>query len=80
MDMILGQLEGPRRQAVEMAFQKLDSNGRGSVPYAKVRDSFDPSRHTDVCNGRKTEDEALTDFLEVFEVHHNTFNNFQRQD
>jgi hypothetical protein len=63
-----------------MAFRKLDSNGRGQVPYSKVRDTFDASKHTDVCNGRKTEDEALTDFMEVFEVHHNTFNNFQRND
>lgn len=31
-----------------------------------------------MCNGRKNEEEALTDFLEVYEIHHNTFNNFSK--
>ena len=33
-----------------------------------------------MCNGRKTEDEAITDFLEIFEMHHNTYNNYEKQD
>jgi len=43
-----------------------------------VRETFDGKKHTDVCNGRKTEEEAITDFLEIFEIHHNTFNNFSK--
>lgn len=43
-----------------------------------MREEFDGKKHTDVCNGRKTEEEAITDFLEIFEIHHNTFNNFQK--
>ena len=31
-----------------------------------------------MCNGRKSEEEAISDFLEIFEVHHNTFNNFAK--
>lgn len=78
MDMILGKLEGNRSAAVDEAFMKL-SDGRGTpVPYNKIRDTFDPRRHPDVCNGRKTEDEAITDFLEIFEMHHNTFNNYEK--
>lgn len=50
----------------------------GVVQYAKVRDLFDGKKHPDVCNGRKTEEEAINDFLEVFEVHHNTYNNFEK--
>lgn len=65
-----------RLQAVNQAFDNLDKIGRGSVPYQKLRELYDGNKHTDVCNGRKTEDEAITDFLEVFEIHHNTYNNF----
>jgi hypothetical protein len=79
MDMMLGQLEGARLQVVDMAFDKVDNIGMGSVSYQKVREQFDAKRHPDVCNGRKTEDEAITDFLEVYEIHHNTYNNFEKQ-
>ena len=77
-DMILGQLEGQRLLAVQQAFSKLDPQGRGSCPYQKVKETFDPRKHTDVCNGRKNEEEAVTDFLEIYEIHHNTFNNFTK--
>jgi hypothetical protein len=78
MDMILGRLEGSRLTAVNQAFDKLDAQGRGSVPYTKLRETYDGKKHTDVCNGRKTEEEAISDFLEIFEIHHNTFNNFTK--
>ena len=78
IDMILGEFGGVRAKAVAEAFDKL-SDGRGvPVPYNKVRESFDSRRHPDVCNGRKTDQEALTDFLEIFEMHHNTFNNYEK--
>ncbi len=76
--MMLGQLSGVRLLATEQAFELLDSNGRGSVPYQKLRELYDSKKHTDVCNGRKSEDEAITDFLEIFEIHHNTHNNFAK--
>lgn len=56
----------------------MDASGRGTVPYQKLRELFDGKKHTEVCNGRKTEDEAITDFLEIFEIHHNTYNNFDK--
>jgi len=31
MDMMLGQLEGARLQVVDQAFDKLDTNGSGTV-------------------------------------------------
>ena len=67
-----------RLQAVQQSFAKLDSQGRGQVPYSKVKETFDGKKHIDVCNGRKSEEEAITDFLEVYEIHHNTFNNFNK--
>ena len=80
MDMILGQLNSKRMQAVDEAWAKLDASNRGYVMYSKVRDTFDGKKHPDVGNGKKTEEAAITDFLEMFEVHHNTFNNYERQD
>jgi len=58
----------------------LDPQGRGSVPFTRVRDAFDPKKHTDVCNGRKSEEEAMNDFIEVYQIHHNTYNNFTKND
>ena len=48
------------------------------VQYTTLREQFDGRKHTEVCNGKKTEDEAVTDFLEVYEIHHNTYNNFNK--
>jgi hypothetical protein len=45
-----------------------------------VRETFDGKKHPDVCNGRKTEEATITDFLEVYEVHHNTYNNYKRDE
>ena len=78
MEMILGSLEGLRLKAVHQAFEKLDKSNRGVVAYSLLRETFDAKKHTEVCNGRKTEEEAITDFLEIFEIHHNTFNNFTK--
>ena len=48
--------------------------------YRTLKDAFDGKKHADVCNGRKTEDECITDFLEIIETHHNTYNNFAKSD
>lgn len=80
MDMILGQLNSARVDAVEKAFAKYDPQGRGFVNYRTLRDAFDGKKHPDVGNGKKNEEECITDFLEIFEIHHNTFNNFQKND
>ena len=34
--------------------------------------------HPDVSSGKKSEEEALIDFMEIFEINHNTFNNYQK--
>jgi hypothetical protein len=33
-----------------------------------------------VASGRKSPDEVITDFLEIFEIHHNAFNSFKKTD
>lgn len=80
MELVLGQLSGDRLKVVQEAFKKLDNRGLGYVQYPKIKETFDGKKHPDVCNGRKTEEEAITDFLEVYEIHHNTFNDYKKQD
>ena len=80
MDMILGDLNLSRQQAVEQAYQKLDNVGRGSIPYAKVKELFEGAKHPDVGNGKRTSEEVISDFLEIYEVHHNTFNDYKKVD
>lgn len=52
----------------------------GFISYKNLKEAFDGSKHPDVCNGRKTEQEAITEFLEVYDMHHNTFNDYNKND
>ena len=78
--MIIPPLTPSRAQAISLAWRVLDPQNRGSVPYSKVRDAFDPRRHPNVANNRRTEEEQVTDFLETFEVHHNTFHDYKKSE
>jgi len=79
-DFVLGQLSDRRARIVQEAWNKLDTQGRGAVPYQKVRELYDAKRHPDVCNGKRNEEEAVNEFLEVYEMHHNNFNNMRKSD
>lgn len=78
MSKILGQLNGPRQQAVDQAFKKFEN--RGFASYRNLREVFDGRKHPEVANGKKTPDEVVTDFLEIFEIHHNSFNGNKKTD
>ena len=54
--------------------------GRGYSSYKTLRETFDGKKHPEVANGKKNPDEVITDFLEIFEIHHNSFNNFKKTD
>lgn len=78
MSLLLGELNDRRRAIVEQAWAKLDKYRNGSITLDVLKDSFQAHRHPDVSNGKKTPDEALTDFIEIYEVHHNCFNNYEQ--
>ena len=78
--MVLGELSPQRSQAIEQAFKKYDSNGKGFASYRVLREAFDARKHPDVVNGRKIPDEVVTDFLEILEIHHNSYNGFKKTD
>lgn len=78
MNKILGSLNPARQTAVDQAFNKFDV--RGNASFRSLREAFDGKKHPDVSSGRKSPDEVVTDFLEIFEIHHNCFNNYKKTD
>jgi Ca2+-binding EF-hand superfamily protein len=59
-----------RKKLVMQAFTKIDSDKSGFVDINDIKGVYNASRHPDVIQGKKTEDDVLMEFLETFEVHH----------
>lgn len=68
---IRGELNDYRRALVEKAFRKIDKDSSGFIEIDDIKDLYNASKHPDVIQGRKTEDQILMEFLETFEMHHN---------
>jgi len=68
---IRGELNDFRKALVEKAFRKIDKDSNGSLEVDDIKDIYNASKHPDVIQGRKTEDQILMEFLETFEMHHN---------
>jgi hypothetical protein len=56
---------------VEKAFRKIDKDSSGFIEVDDIKDTYNASKHPDVIQGRKTENQILMEFLETFEMHHN---------
>jgi len=80
-DEFLRHVRGPmnerRRKLVLKAFNKLDKDHSGTLDINDIRGVYNCDKHPDVASGKKTEDEVLQEFLQTFEVHHNTLNGGQ---
>ena len=70
---VRGPLNPFRQALVDKAFTILDRDGNGYIDYNDVKGRYNASFHPEVKAGRKTEAEALGEWLEVFETHHNMF-------
>ncbi len=55
------------------AFEKLDSNKNGVLEVDDIRGEYDPSENPLVKEGKKTEEEVLSEFLSTFEMHHSAY-------
>ena len=66
---VVGEMNDFRRNLVYQAFCKLDRDGSGNVTKADITGTYDASQHPEVREGKKTEEEVLTDFLDTFEIH-----------
>lgn len=58
-----------RRGLAWQAFCILDRNGNGEIDKSEITSVYNASQHPDVKQGRKSEDEVLTEFLDTFEMH-----------
>ena len=57
------------------AFNKLDKDKSGYIEVQDLKGVYNATKHPDVIQGKKTEDQVLMEFLETFETHHNIRNN-----
>jgi len=64
---VKGTMPKRRIKLVRQAFGLLDKTGDGIVNVEDFRQAYDTSEHPEVIAGRMTQDEALEDFMEVFE-------------
>lgn len=63
-----------RKKLVLQAFNKIDRDKSGFVELSDIKGVYNASRHPDVIQGKKTEEDVLLEFLETFETHHNISN------
>lgn len=68
---VKGRLSEFRQYYVDQAFDKLDYNNQGFIDLKDLVNSYGAARHPAVVEGRKTEEQVLSEFLDTFEVHHN---------
>ena len=62
-----------RINLVMKVYAKIDVNNNGIIDITDVKGVFNASRHPAVLEGRKTEEQVLSEFLETFEMHHCSF-------
>ena len=78
-DEFLRSLRGPmnqrRKKIVLQAYDKIDRDDNGYVDINDIKGVYNASKHPDVIQGKKTEDQILMEFLETFETHHSCRNN-----
>ena len=68
---IRGELNDIRRALVEKAFRKIDRDSSGFIDFEDIKDLYNASKHPEVQQGKKSEQQILMEFLETFEMHHN---------
>ena len=57
-----------RKNLINLAFDKIDTDGSGIIEAHEVASKYDATKHPDVIAGRKTADDVLKDFLTTFDV------------
>jgi len=66
---IRGDLNQRRLEMVHMAYDVLDKSGDGLVTIDDIMMAYDASYHPDFQSGRKTKEEVLREFMQVWETH-----------
>ena len=63
-----GEMNEYRRGLTKKAYAILDKDGSGIVNIEDIRSVYNARQHPDVIEGKKTEDEILSEFLDTFEA------------
>lgn len=63
-----GDMSPARLAVVQEAFEKLDVTGDGKVTLADLEKLYDASHHQEVLQGKKTQEEVLSDFLSQWDT------------
>ena len=71
---IIGKMNDFRTQIVEKVFEKLDKEKKGRVPYDVIRENYNVDKHPEVLSGKRTKQEVLSRFIDLFEYHFNLLN------
>ena len=61
-------MSAKRIALVKLAFDRLDKDGDGALDPSELMEKYDASMHPDVVSGKKTETQALREWMTVFEV------------
>ena len=77
---LIGQMNDFRTQIVQNVFEKLDKDQKGKVSYDVIRESYNPDKHPEVLNGKRTKEEVLSRFIDLFEYHFNLLNPDKKKD
>ncbi len=56
-----------RKKLVNQAFDIIDKDASGDLTITDLKDVYNAKAHPDVKQGKKTEDQVLTEFLHTFE-------------
>ena len=72
--MIRGPMNANRKNIVLKAFAKMDKDGSGMIDIDDIRGVYTADKHPDVIQGKKTEQQVLSEFLETFETAHSMRN------
>ena len=77
---LIGKTNDFRRQIIEEVFAKLDKEGKNRVPYEVIRNSYNVDKHPEVLSGKRTKQEVLSRFIDLFEYHFNLLNSNKEAD
>ena len=77
---LIGNMNDFRTQIVENVFAKLDKDKKGKVPYDVIRESYNADKHPEVLDGKRTKQEVLARFIDLFEYHFNLLNPDKKSD
>ena len=63
-------MNAKRKQVVTQAFNKLDIDRSGYIDMNEIKHAYNAKNNPDVRQGKRTEEEVYTDFMDTFQANH----------